>query len=80
MNVTGPHKDRVEDWMSQKEIVGCLACGSSNFMTQEVCALVVTGSRPSPTPGPGPAVPLLPVICMECGYTMTFHAGKLGLI
>ena len=80
MNVTGPHEDRVEDWMSQKEIVECLACGSSDFRTEDVCALMVTGTKPSPTRGPGPAVPLLPVICTECGYTMTFHARKLGLI
>lgn len=82
MRITGPHEEAVKRWLESKGILRCRVCDDSRlgFTTQDISAIIQTGGKPLTEAALSPAVPVVPVICNNCGNTMLLHAGRLGLI
>jgi hypothetical protein len=82
VNVAGPHSEFIDRWLRAKRIQDCSVCGDSRegYTTQDISAIFQTGDSPLAEAAVSPAVPVVPVICNNCGNTMLLHAGKLGLV
>ncbi len=82
MNISGPRSAEISNWLEDKGIRRCRVCDDSRegFTTQDISAITQTGAEPLTEAALSPAVPVVPVICNNCGNTMLLHAGRLGLI
>ena len=82
MNVAGPHDEYIKSWLNDKGISRCPVCDESRegFTTQDVSAIIQTGATPLAEAALSPSVPVVPVICNNCGNTMLLHDGRLGII
>ena len=65
---------RLEQWLNSRGIrFNCPICGSTQWETGEI----VTAANMS---GHGDFLPMVQVICSNCGYVMFFAATPIGLI
>ena len=65
---------RLEQWLNSRGIrFNCPICGSTQWETGEI----VTAANMS---GQGDELPMVQVICSNCGYVMFFAATPIGLI
>ncbi len=78
MKVVGHYSKELQDHLREKETKSCPACGSEQGGT---CTglLVLHDIAPMPGTPPIPTTAVVPLICMDCGYTMMFFAAQLGL-
>jgi predicted nucleic-acid-binding Zn-ribbon protein len=65
---------RLEQWLNSRGIsFNCPMCGSTQWETGEI----VSGVNVS---GHGDVLPMVQVICSNCGYVMFFAATPIGLV
>jgi predicted nucleic-acid-binding Zn-ribbon protein len=65
---------RLQQWLSSRGIgFNCPMCGSTQWETGEI----VSGANVS---GQGNVLPIVQVICSNCGYVMFFAAMPIGLV
>ena len=79
MPLTPDQMDQVQAWMEEKDIdTTCPACGSTIWVTSEIIApRVRERARP---PEEGLQVPMVPVMCDNCGYVRLFLAAKMDVL
>lgn len=82
MRVQGPYEDEVREWLQAKGIQNCRLCEDARegFTTQDISAIIQTGAEPLTEAALSPSVPVLPIICNNCGNTVLLHAGRMQLI
>ena len=78
MPPTPDQMDQIQSWMEEKDIdTTCPACGNAAWVTSEMIApLVRSASKPSEE---RVQVPLVQLMCDNCGYVRHFSAVKMGL-
>ncbi len=82
MDIKGPRAEIIEKWLHNIGLRRCSVCGDAHrgFTTQDVSAIIQTGEAPLTEASVSPGVPVVPVICNNCGNTMLLHAGLLGIV
>jgi predicted nucleic-acid-binding Zn-ribbon protein len=65
---------RLQQWLNSRGVdLNCPVCGSTQWETGEI----VSGANVS---GQGNVLPMVQVICSNCGYVMVFAAMPIGLV
>jgi hypothetical protein len=57
----------------------CVVCGNNSWEMGNVIAPPIYATNNALTIG-GPVVPVVPMVCRNCGNTIQFAAGALGLL
>lgn len=77
MPLNPQQRRNLEDWMREKAVIQCPACGHDKWEIAEACyvkALLEEGEEDL-TEDEG----VVKVSCEECGYVMLFDAKKVGI-
>ncbi len=78
MPVTEEQLKKIKDWMASKGVNNiCHSCKRGNNWT--VGEIITTGTI-TPLMLGGPTIPMVQVICNNCGFVKLFAARPLGLI
>jgi len=77
--LTPDQMDQVQDWMEEKDIdTTCPACGNTSWVTSEIIAPRVRERVRAPEEGL--QLPMVHVMCDNCGYVRLFSAAKMGVL
>jgi predicted nucleic-acid-binding Zn-ribbon protein len=78
MGFTQEQTDKISSWIQQKVVnKNCPCCGTNNWSFGDV---LITTSEFNFRTETGRGLPLLPVTCKNCAYTMMFAARVIGIV
>ena len=77
MPLSGPQRQRLENWMRSKAIIQCPACGDAQWQFAQAAYLRALLEQGEPDLGEDKGV--VKVCCGNCGYIMLFDTETLGI-
>ena len=74
MPLTGEQAYKLQQWLNLRGVnLNCSMCGSAKWETGEI----ISGTS---VDDPGNAMPMVQVVCGNCGYAMLFASMPIGLV
>ena len=78
MAFTPEQTDKINSWLQQKvKRLDCPCCGTNDWSFGDI---LMTMSEFNVISQKGRGLPLLPVTCKNCAYTMMFAAIQIGIV